>query len=131
MTRRLYVWNSAEQKMVEIYNSDTYVEKPRPSASASVFDDTISVESPLTGEVYTSKSALKAHYKAHGYEMTGGDHLGRKPPEPYKVDMQELRDTVAKSLNDLRWGNVPVSEKERELCKREERNYQEYKRRMS
>lgn len=136
MTRTLYKWDSAQQKMVEVWCSDN-AKAVEPTLAPWVQGDEIPpTESMATAnrEIFTSLSKLKAHYKQHGYVMTGGDHLSTKmtntPQTFYKADRQEIRDEVAKALNDIRWGNAPISERERESCKREQRMYQEYVKRM-
>lgn len=81
----------------------------------------------MTGSdlVTDSRSRLLQDYAEHGYECTGGDHLGQKPPTiDREKRRQEIRDELLKNLNDLRWGNVPVSEREKEICLREERRLQ-------
>lgn len=81
------------------------------------------------GLVFTSKRKLYDHYKAHGM-VVREKGMNARPPEPYKPDPREIREQAAKALNDLRYGNVPVSEKERECNKREQRALEEFKRRM-
>jgi hypothetical protein len=81
-------------------------------------------------EVFESKSALMRHYKEHGYECTGGDHLTGQSVPFYKSNKEEIKEQLMKYANDLKWGNVYVSEREREICKREEANYREYVKRM-
>ena len=81
------------------------------------------------GLMFTSKKKLLEHYAAHGMAVREKG-MCAKQPEPYKADPKEIRETAAKALNDLRWGNVPLSEAEKERCRREQRALQEYKKRM-
>ena len=98
-------------------------------------DDTIPpTESHATseGKIFTSRSELYRHYKEHGYECTGGSHLSGKGVADWKhkSSIEDIRNDTADTLNKLRWGDVPTTEKERELCRREEREYQMYKNRQ-
>lgn len=81
------------------------------------------------GKVFTSRSALYAHYKEHGYECTGGSHHTGKGMMDwkYKADPVDLRRDIEINLNKIKWGMAPISERERELCRIEERAYQQYK----
>lgn len=85
------------------------------------------------GKVFTSWSKLQQHYKEHGYECTGGAHLtGRGVADwKYKANVNELRADILEAKRQLEWGMAPLTEREKELCQREERSYQDYKRRQS
>jgi hypothetical protein len=80
------------------------------------------------GKVFTSKRALRAHYREHGCIEVGGEKATPVQVKRYVPDPKEIRDTVTKALNDLRWGNVPISEREKELCKQEMRKLEQYRR---
>jgi len=72
---RKWKWDGTLGKVVEIGAKDA------PSVAPNVQDDTIpATVSHATdeGKVFTSRSALYAHYKKHGYECTGGDHFTGK-----------------------------------------------------
>ncbi len=84
-------------------------------------------------EMFTSKSKLKAHYKSLGYEITGGDHLNQKPEseaEKKERHRQEIREDVAKTLNDLKYGNIPLTEQEKALAEEEQRQWKAYLKRQ-
>lgn len=125
---RKWKWDKTLEKIVEIGVDD------QPQLAPNVQDDTIPPtvsHATEEGLVFTSLSKLKEHYKQHGFEMTGGDHFTGKgiADWKYKADREDLRRDVEKSLNKIKWGMAPISEKERELCKSEEREFQAYRRR--
>lgn len=116
-----------------------------------VQDDTIpATVSHATDEglVFTSRSALKAHYRAHGFEMDGGDHNTGKPFGPKRkvfdssaerarraewgmLDVDPaVRAVVMEAERKIKWGMAPISEQERERCTREERKYRDYLKRQ-
>jgi hypothetical protein len=84
------------------------------------------------GLVFTSRAKLNAHLAAHGMGMMDkGEFLRRnqeaakrKPSTTVETERaaQERRETVLRAINDLRYGNVPLSERERETCNREIQN---------
>lgn len=123
---------------VFVYNKETrtmerFVNKKKLETNAPFIqrDEILDgVESPLTGEKYYSKSALRQHYKENGYRETGGGHLTGKAPERKKPDYREIREDVERALNDARWGNIPLSEKERQAIIEEERQWDYYRKRM-
>lgn len=120
------MWDKEKKKFVDF---DEY-KKPKAEAPMVITDDIPPTESMATldAPVFTSKRKLRQHYKEHGYIETGGEHLKLKPREPYKPDPREIRDAVAKALNDIRYGNVQFTEREKELCKQEQRKFEQYKR---
>lgn len=83
------------------------------------------IESPLTGQKYYSYSAYKQHLKENGYRISG-----EKPKMTHygvpKANLDEIREDAAKALNDLKWGNVPLTEKEKA---ENEKELREWKRR--
>ena len=104
-----------------------------PAEHHYVQDDTIEPtvsHATSEGKVFTSRSALYEHYRQHGFECSGGQHnTGQGVFDyKYKSDLQDIRNDVAESLRKIKWGMAPVTEKERERCLREERDYQKYKR---
>jgi len=102
-----------------------------------VQDDTISPtlsHATTEGLVFNSRSALRDHYKAHGMEATGGSHMRtdserkRDYENSRKQRRAEIRETVAEELEKGRWGMSKMTEKEKSVCRKEERDYQRYKR---
>ena len=82
-----------------------------------------------TGEVFDSKSAYKRHLDEKGFEVTGGDHLtGRGVHDfEYQPDRAEINESVKEQINNLKWGNAPLTEKEKQLCRWEQRQLERYK----
>ncbi len=85
------------------------------------------------GKVFDSRSALKAHYKEHGFEMTGGDHIKteaqkRAEAAEYKAKrFEDIKKDVQITLNKTKWGMAPITEREKYICQQEERRYQQWK----
>ena len=79
------------------------------------------------GKIFTSKSKLFQHYKDHGFECTGGDHLTGKGVADFRYisNHDETMADVAESLRKIKWGMAPLTEKEKEICRREEQQYRE------
>lgn len=126
--RGVFVYNKETRQVERFEKKAKYVEVYAPTV---IKDEIIGgIESPLTGEKYYSRSQLMKHYKENGYEVTGGDHLTHRMPDPFKADYNEIREDVERALNDIRWGNVPISEHERQLILDEERQWENYKQRQ-
>lgn len=126
--RGTFVYNKETGQVERFEKKAKYV---AVSAPTIIKDEIIGgIESPLTGEKYYSRSQLMKHYKENGYEVTGGDHFTFKQPEIPKADYNEIREDVEKALNDIRWGNVPISERERQLIMEEERQWENYRQRQ-
>jgi hypothetical protein len=71
MSTKRYVFDPAQGKVVE------YKDRWIPASEAPfVISDTLPMtKSPLNGKLYfESKSALRKHYKQHGYEEIGNDY---------------------------------------------------------
>ncbi|TJV21086.1 MAG: hypothetical protein E5Y04_28695 [Mesorhizobium sp.] len=78
------------------------VETAKPKRSAlpapMINSDTMSeVQSMHDGKFYTSKSALRATYRAAGLEEVGNDPARLRPRKRPKVDRKAIRDTVEKA----------------------------------
>lgn len=129
--RYYFHWDEKSQKGTWYTEEEWKGQAPKQDVHYVLQDTMEPIESMATpyGEMFDSRSAYKAHLKAHGYEETGKDHLTRKPPPPYKPDFREIRETIEKTYYDIRENRVPISERERALCQQEERNYQAYLRR--
>ena len=124
-------------------------EKEEKPKAPFVHEDTIpDTESYATdeGKVFDSKQKLFEHYRANGYECTGGDHLtGKEVKVEKKVHECEaernrkaewgmlpvkpqIKAAVAEAYRKAKWGMAPLTEKEKERCLEEEREYQKYTR---
>lgn len=147
MSIKKRVWKLGKDGIVEVGA------KPLPEVNAPfVQDDTIPpTESHATDErrIFESRSALFRHYKQHGFECTGGDHLTGKACGVYEPKVKDspeermrkaewgmlpidpdLRADLAEQYRKLKWGMAPVSEKEKEICTREERAFRDYQKRQ-
>lgn len=80
--------------------------------------------------VFTSKKKLYQHYKEQGVTVKEKGMLEVEPPRVKPVDEQDLRNDIAMAINQLRWDEVPLSEKEKAICQREKRELEQYKRRQ-
>lgn len=102
-----------------------------PKAPFIQTDEIPETESLATNErrVFTSKKKLLDHYKENGC-VVREKGMCDTPPPPRKASLEEIRDDAARALNDLRWGNVPLSEREKEVCRQESRKFEEYKKRQ-
>ncbi|TPK16671.1 hypothetical protein FJ872_17875 [Mesorhizobium sp. B2-5-9] len=78
------------------------VETAKPKRSAlpapMINSDTMSeVQSMLDGKYYSSKSALRATYRAAGVEEVGNDPARLRPRKRPKVDRKAVRDCLHKA----------------------------------
>ena len=126
--RGRFKFDSATQKLVRI-------DKPKPLPKIGVITDEIPpTESMATAdrEIFTSRSKLKAHYKSLGYEITGGDHLGQKADleEIKRKRRLDIREDVQRAINLVKNNEAPLTEKERQIAKDEEREWKNYKQRQ-
>lgn len=124
VTRGHFIWDT------ETCSFKEYEPKYQPMAADAPFvvtDEMAPTLSHADGKYYTSKSKLRREYKRLGVVETGGRPKW-KPPTKLKSDINGIRDSVAKALNDARYGMAPLTEREKELCKQENRKFQEYKR---
>jgi len=131
MTRSIFKYDKQLGAVVKVWDDGEVKESVAPA----FFRDEIldGVESPLTGEKFYSMCKYKQHLKEHGYEITGGSHLkGRGVFDPgfYKPDPEDIRNDVRKAENDLRYGNAPLTDWEKEVCQREQRQLEAYKKRQ-
>lgn len=92
------------------------------------------------GKIFTSRAKLDAHYKEHGYVRTGGEHLKSAQerleascPVPSTAEIErrrrEIREDAEKAYYDIKYDRVPISEKEKQLVKNEERQWESFRRR--
>lgn len=62
-----------------------------------IISDQIEVKSMVDGKIYTSKSALRASYRAKGYIEVGNEEQ-KIPPKP-KPDRKAIRDSVRRAAS--------------------------------
>lgn len=107
--------------------------KKRSEAAFILPDEIPETESMATADrkKFTSRSKLFEHYREHGYECTGGDHLGQKRelPDP-KKERAQLEADAERAYFDIKYDRVPFTEYEKELCRKEENAFQAYKKRQ-
>lgn len=120
--RGMWRWNKETEQFEEIKKKSVVVNAP------AVITDEIPPTLSMTGtdNVFTSKARLRAEYKAMGFVETGGEILPMAQPDREKR-RREIRETVEKALNDNKYGMAPISEREREIVKEEERVWNRYK----
>lgn len=97
--RKVMVWDEAQGKVVE--RKDRWIEVK----SAYVIGDEMPVtKSPLSGKLYfTSKSALRKHYKQHGMEEIGTSYENEEyiEREERQYALEQERKTDAKIKQNL------------------------------
>lgn len=120
--RGMWRWNKESGQFEEVIKKAVVVNAP------AVITDEIPPTLSMTGtdNVFTSKARLRAEYKAMGFVETGGEILPMAQPDREKR-RREIRETVEKALNDNKYGMAPISEREREIVKEEERVWNRYK----
>jgi hypothetical protein len=126
--RKIYYWNAKTMQMQErpVYRPP---DVNAPFVQGDEIPPTIS-HATDEGRVFESRSALYAHYKEHGFECTGGDHMTGRGVRDYqhRSDINEIRADLHEQARQIKWGMAPCNEKQREIWNREERNYENYRR---
>lgn len=94
MARKIYVYDKAQGKVVE--RSKRWI----PASEAPfVIDDTMPMtKSPIDGKLYfDSKSAIRKHYRQHGFEEIGTDYENEERNEQrerqYALEQEQKVDT--------------------------------------
>ena len=132
---QLWKFNKTLQKIVEVGSAEDIEDRVGRGRLYIQGDEIPPTMSHATSEglMFTSKSALRRHYREHGFEDTGGSHLQGKDIASfrYKPNREEILHDVRESLRQLQWGEVPFTEREREVCRQEEREYQQYRKRQA
>jgi len=110
--RQLFVWRDG--KFIEL---DPY-SKPKQVNAPFVWTDSMqAVEHPASGKIYESKSAFRRETKRYGLEEVGNSrNFANKKESISKVPEIEAALIQAKAMLDS--GTAPLSEKDREVCKR-------------
>jgi hypothetical protein len=96
-------------------------------APSIITDEIAPIESMATQdrEIFTSKAKYRRHLKEHGFVESYGVTVTPEKPDLEKK-RRELRDTIEKSYHDLKNDRIPLSEKEKEICRQEQRIYQDW-----
>lgn len=113
-----------ETKEIEPFTPEAPKEVNAPTI---ITDEMAPTLNHANNKMYTSKRRLRDAYKALGVVETGGV---LPKVEPKKRSAEDIRHDVEKALYDVRNNNVPATEQEKETWKREERKFQDYKKRQ-
>lgn len=124
-------WDADKGKFVKLKERPKVIEAP-----FVITDEIPETETMVdnSGRKFTSKAKLREYMHEHNrrygtnYIETGGERA--KPEPPKRATYQEIREDVEKAYYDVKYARVPISEQERELCNREEREFQEYAKRQ-
>lgn len=111
-----WVWDPASKSMVEV--PVTY--KPKVVDAPGVIQDTMDpLEHPANGRVYDSKSAFRYVTKLHGLEERGNEaRVAPNKPQYKGMSPEDYKDCAERSYYEVKYQNAPLSEYERERCKR-------------
>lgn len=121
--RGVFIWDKEKQRMVPKKDF-----KKKIIAAPFVQQDTIEpIMSHATreGKVFESKSALRRHYKEHGFRETGGEDMKDIHKRPLE-ESQEYVDrtykrTIEECYHDVKNDRIEFTEEEKENHLREER----------
>lgn len=113
--RTRYIWDEKEQKLVEL---STYrVEADAPTVYSDTIDKTYC---HADGKYYESRSAMKRGIKESGCDtMEWGTQIKKEEKSDYK----EILNDMERSRNDLRYGNAPLTEYDKHVCKEMNERY--------
>lgn len=126
------------ERGVFYYNPDTGriqakpIERQKAKTHFVIPDEMAPIVSHVddSGAVFTSRSAYERHLKEKGFAIKEKGMFSKPPPTPAeKITREEIREAAEKAFYDVKYGRVPLTEKEKERCLREEREWKEYKRR--
>ncbi|ESZ15603.1 hypothetical protein X735_01400 [Mesorhizobium sp. L2C085B000] len=93
-----YTWINLGDGRQIFRKVDTTKPKRSHLSAPMINSDTMSeVQSMHDGMIYTSKSALRATYRAAGLEEVGNDPARLRPRKRQKVDRKAIRTTVEKA----------------------------------
>ena len=116
-------WDDKEKKLVPYGKQKAEVNAP------SVWNDECCVKSMVDGKIYTSKAALRKHYRATGHIEIGNetDHIEYENLYETREYKERLEAEAAKTYYEIRDGNCPyLTELDREICKRMDHNREHY-----
>jgi hypothetical protein len=112
--RGSFVWDAKKKKLVQRVSKRREQAAP---ATAPAFHSDEMAPIEFNGKVFTSRSRYAAEAKAMGYELTGGE---KTTTAPTKRDREaEIKETLDRAYYMVRDGNAPLSERERERCKKQ------------
>lgn len=70
-----------------------------------IASDSIEIRSMVDGQVYTSKSALRAHYRATGHVEVGNEDVTKHVKPQPRNDRKSVREAAARALSQV---GIPV-----------------------
>lgn len=111
-----WVWDPVTHELREVPTG--YQSKPIP-APAVHQDSMDALEHPANGKMYDSKAAFRRVTKAHGLEEIGNERNVAAGNSPYKgMRPEDYARSAKEAYEQCRSGNAPLSEYDREMCKR-------------
>jgi hypothetical protein len=92
-----YIYQGRYMPADEYYAAKAQEQRPRSGLPAPrIIQDGIEMTSMLDGKTYTSKSALRATYRANGVEEVGNEKLTRPATREYRPE--GVRDDVRRAI---------------------------------
>lgn len=70
---------------------------PRPT----VISDYLEASSPISGEMFTSKSGLRSHYRANGVRELGNDTIKPRDNDEADISLPQIEREVAQVFNSV------------------------------
>ena len=110
--RGSWVWDHDKNCLVQ------RTKAPRVRVHAVHTDTVDAFEHPATGQMCDSRSQARRITKDHGFEEIGGPR-GVKPRQ-HLSEEEEIRDDIEWAWNAVKYGDAPLTEEEREQCRREQ-----------
>lgn len=102
-----------------------WVEPVKPVSTQIKIDICEPFVSNADGKVYTSKRKYRESLKFFGYTEVGDQiealHKLAEKPDPFTdpAYQKQLEEDIEMSRNQVKYGEAPLTELEKELCKRE------------
>ena len=100
-----------EDYYLEKYFASEHLHMKQGNQKVSVYYNPDSMEPTrhmASGKYFTSKKKFRDETRAYGCVEVGNETKTMlKPRKPPKLDKKKLRDDIRKSINDLKYGNVP------------------------
>lgn len=111
-----WVFDPATKEMVEV----PLDYKPKRVDAPAVYQDSMdAIEHPADGRMYDSKSAFRRVTKEHGLEERGNERrIASGTPVRSGMSDADYERSAKEAYEMVRSGNAPLSEYEREKCKR-------------
>lgn len=109
-----------KQWVDEEFYVDYEKENPRERKAPMVIMDTMTpTKHMVNGRFYDSKSEFRRVTKSLGYEEIGREVMKAPPKKTRYTDeeRQALKAEITKAYTDVRDGNAPLSELDKERCK--------------